>query len=88
MTWLKKWWGWLVGGLAAIIGLAVAIMTLGGVRPKPPPAVPKRPELPDVEIPDPEPLDTTPADDYHEHKVEPIVGDGDRVIDDLNRRHE
>ena len=82
IAWLKKWWAWLAGGLVAIGGLVVAILTLGRVRPKPRP-VPKRPETPDVEIPEAPDLDTKPADDYETEKVTEV----DDVAESINDRY-
>lgn len=82
MSWFKKYWGYLVAAVAAVIGVIIAILSLGRVRPKPPP-IPKRPELKPVEIPDARPLDTTPADDYVEEKVEKV----DDVAASINARY-
>lgn len=84
-AWLKRYWGYLVAAIAAVFGIVIAILTFGQVRPKPP-VVPKRPGLPDIEIPDPPPLDTSPSDDYQAEKEKPKA-DGDEVIDDINRRY-
>jgi hypothetical protein len=81
IAWLKKWWAWLVGGLVAVGGLVVAILTFW--RPRKP-ELPPRPDTPDVELPKPTVVDTTPADDYVEEKVEPKTDD---LVDRINRRH-
>ena len=83
MAWLKRRWMWLLAALAAVAALVVTIVTR---RPRPKP-VPRRPDTPDVDIPDAPPLDTTPSDDYEAQKVEPKV-DGDEVMDDINRRYQ
>lgn len=82
IAWLKKWWAWLLGGLAAVGGLVIAILTLGRVRPKPKP-LPKRPETPDVDIPVAPPIDTTPADDYEAEKTTKV----DDVAESINDRY-
>jgi hypothetical protein len=53
------------------------------VKPKPRVEVPT---LPDVKIPTPPPITTTPADDYQRSKTPPKT-DGDAVADDINGRY-
>jgi hypothetical protein len=79
-AWIKKWWVWLLGGLAAVGGLAVAVLIPGRVKPK----LPSRPATPDVELPEPAIVDTKPADDYEAEKVKP---NGSGLVDRINRRH-
>jgi hypothetical protein len=80
-AWLKKYWGLLVGGLAVIFGLIVAILVPWRPRPKPP----ARPTTPEVVIPKPDPINTTPADDYDKTKTKPA--DVDDVADSINGRY-
>jgi len=81
-AWLKRYWGLLVGGLAVIFGLIVAILV--SWRPRPP-KVPERPSTPEVVIPKPDPINTTPADDYNRTKTKPT--DVDDVATSINGRY-
>lgn len=69
-TWLKKWWVWLL----AVGALVVAVLTCR--RP--------RPTMPDVKLPEPVIVDTAPADEYKEDKIEPET---EGLVDRINRRH-
>jgi len=83
--WLKPKLVWIAGGAAAVVGLLLAIVTLGRSRQvgKAPPR-PELDEVKDVEIPDVKTdFETKPADEYAEKKVEPKKN-GNDVIDDLN----
>ena len=81
--WLKKSWGWLVAAAAAIVGAIIFVLSFGRVKPRPRIEVPK---LPEVKIPTPPPVNTTPADDYQRDKTPPKTN-GDDVADDINRRY-
>jgi hypothetical protein len=83
MVWLKKYWGYLVAALAAVVGIIIAIITLGGARPKPPP-VPKRPKTPRVKIPEARVVKTDVVEDYEKEKVEAV----DDVVNSINSRYE
>ena len=84
MTWLREKWQWLVAGLGVVVGAVLFVVTFGRHKPKKP--VPARPETPDVELPEPADVNTTPADDYEADKIEP-TGDADELVDSINRRH-
>lgn len=47
--------------------------------------VPKRPELPDVDIKKPEPMDTKPMDEYERDKVRSHT---ENLVDDINKRYQ
>jgi len=61
MSWLRRYWGHAVAAIGAAIGIVIAILTLGKVRPK-------RPDIPEAVH-----VDSTPADDYHDEKVTEVT---------------
>ncbi len=81
--WYKRAWVWIVGALALIAGIVIWLLTLGRVR-LGDRKTPVAPKLPDVSVPKPVDLNTTPADDYEAEKVEPAKGG---LVDSINERY-
>lgn len=85
MSWLKKSWGWVLGALAAVVGLITALVLMIGGRKRQPPILTRRRPAPLEMPPENEPVILKNEVPYEKKTTH---GSLDDAIASANKRHE